>query len=164
MWDYYPMKAVRALAASCTLLVASFAAHILAGGDSLSLHSALPMVFLSFLISTLLIRKSGDPIRVAIAIFVAQNAGHLILGGQASSDSQMLFAHVSAGVLSYHLLRYFDRNLPDLGRAFIALLAPALPHIQIKITLPPFVSEFSYPNLNTQHLSTAYSLRGPPLH
>jgi hypothetical protein len=164
MWDSSPMKAIRALAASCTLLLASLTAHILAGGDSLSLHSALPMAFLSLLISTLLIRKSGDPIRVAMAIFLAQNAGHLILGGQAPSESQMLLAHVSAGALSYHLLRYFDRNLPDLGRAFIALLAPTLPHLQIKVSLPRCVSDFSYQNRNTQYLSSAYSLRGPPQH
>jgi hypothetical protein len=164
MWDYYPMKAIRALAASCTLLIASLTAHILAGGERLSLHSALTLTFFSIAIAAFLIRKDGDPIRVALAIFIAQNAGHFILGGQAPSDSQMLFAHVSAGALSYHLLRYFDRNLPDLGSAFIALLAPALPHLQIKVSLPPFVSDFSYQSLNTQYLSTAYSLRGPPLH
>lgn len=158
------MKAIRALAASCTLLIASFAAHILAGGDSLSLHSALPMVFLSLLISTLLIRKSGDPIRVAMAIFAAQNAGHLILGGQASSDSQMLFAHVSAGALSYHLLRYFDRNLPDLGRALISLLTPSLPDYIVTFTHLILIPRISFQRNTHQHFLSAYSLRGPPLH
>ena len=157
------MKAIRALAASCTLLIASFAAHILAGGNSLSLHSSLSLTLFSIVIATLLIRKSGDPIRVALAIFIAQNAGHFILGGQASSETQMLLAHVSAGALSYHLLRYFDRNLPDLGRAFIALLMPALPQLSFEISLPHREAPFSYRSLNTQYLSTAYSLRGPPL-
>ena len=157
------MKAIRALAASCTLLVASLTAHILAGGASLSLHSALSLTLFSIVIAALLTRKSGDPIRVALAIFIAQNAGHFILGGQANSESQMLLAHVSAGFLSYHLLRYFDRTLPDLGRAFIALLRPALPYLRIEITLPKRETKFYYQVLNTQYLSTAYSLRGPPL-
>ena len=157
------MKAIRAVAASCTLLIASLTAHILAGGASLSLHSALLLTLFSIVIAALLTRKSGDPIRVALAIFIAQNAGHFILGGQATSESQMLLAHVSAGALSYHLLRYFDRTLPDLGRAFIALLMPALPQLNIEIPLPRHGAPFSYRSLNTQYLSTAYSLRGPPL-
>jgi hypothetical protein len=157
------MKAIRALAASCTLLIASFTAHILAGGDSLSLHSALPMVFLSLIIAALLIRKSGDPIRVALAIFVAQNAGHFMLGGHANSDGQMLFAHISAGLMSYHLLRYFDRNLPDLGQVLISILAPLLPKYIVTFSQPILVPRFLYLRLSNNHLSTAYSLRGPPL-
>ena len=157
------MKAIRALAASCTLLIASLTAHILAGGESLSLHSALLLTLFSIAIAALLIRKSGDPIRVALAIFIAQNAGHFILGGQASSESQMLLAHVSSGFVSYHVLRYFDETLPDLGRAFISLLTPALPYLRIEILLPYCEAKFSYQDLNTQYLSTAYSLRGPPL-
>lgn len=157
------MKAIRALAASCTLLIASLTAHILAGGESLSLHSALSLTLFSIVIAALLTRKSGDPIRVALAIFIAQNVGHLILGGEVSSESQMLFAHVSAGFISYHLLRYFDETLPDLGRAFISLITPALPYLRIEILLPYCEAKFSYQVLNTQYLSTAYSLRGPPL-
>jgi hypothetical protein len=94
------------------------------------------MVFLSILLAAFLIRKSGDPIRVALAIFVAQNADHFILGGHANSDGQMLFSHISAGLVSYHLLRYFDRNLPDLGRALISLLAPSLPKYITDIPIP----------------------------
>jgi hypothetical protein len=157
------MKAIRALAASCTLLIASFTAHILAGGDSLSLHSALPMVFLSLITAAVLIRKSGDPIRVALAIFVAQNAGHFILGGHANSDGQMLFAHISAGLMSYRLLRYFDRNLPDLGQALISILAPSLPKYIVTFSQPILVPRFIYLRLSNNHFSTAYSLRGPPL-
>ncbi len=157
------MKAIRALAASCTLLIASFTAHILAGGDSLSLHSALPTVFLSLIIAALLIRKSGDPIRVVLAIFVAQNAGHFMLGGHANSDGQMLFAHISAGLMSYHLLRYFDRNLPDLGQALISILAPLLPEFIVNFSHLILVPRFLYLRLSNNHFSTAYSLRGPPL-
>jgi hypothetical protein len=157
------MKAIRALAASCTLLIASFTAHILAGGDSLSLHSALSMVFLSILLAAFLIRKSGDPIRVAMAIFLAQNAGHFILGGHANSDGQMLFSHISAGLVSYHLLRYFDRNLPDLGRALISLLAPSLPKYVITFFHPILAPIFLFRRTANNHFSTSYSLRGPPL-
>ena len=157
------MKAIRAIAASCTLLIASFTAHILAGGSSLSLHSALPMVFLSLLISALLIRKSGDPIRVAMAIFVAQNVGHFIIGGHQNRNGQMLFSHISAGLLSYHMLRYFDRNLPDLGQALISILAPLLPQYIVTPSQPILVPTFSYLHISNNHFTTAYSLRGPPL-
>ncbi len=158
------MKAIRALAASCTLLIASFAAHILAGGNSLSLHSSLSLTLFSIVIATLLIRKSGDPIRVALAIFIAQNAGHFILGGQASSETQMLLAHCGAGALSYHLLRYFDRNLPDLGRALISLLTPSLPDYIVTFTHLILIPRISFQRNTHQHFLSAYSLRGPPLH
>lgn len=157
------MKAIRALAASSTLLLASLIAHILAGGESLSPHSALTLVLISFLIATLLTRKCGDPIRVALAIFVAQNSSHLLLGGQPSSDSRMLFAHVAAGLFSYHLLRHFDNTLPDLGRAFALLLLRVLPRFIIEIALPLCGRQSTYRILTNQYLSTAFSLRGPPL-
>ena len=157
------MKAIRALAASCTLLIASFIAHILAGGDSLSLHSAFAIASLSLVIAVFLIRKSADPIRVTLAIFVAQNAGHFILGGHANSETQMLLSHLSAGLMSYHLLRYFDRNLPNLGQAFISLIAPVMPRLLLSFGSPRIKSSFIYRALTNQHLSSAYSLRGPPL-
>ena len=146
---------------ACYLLAAL--AHILAGGESLSLHSALSLTIFSIVIAALLTHKSGDPIRVALAIFIAQNAGHFILGGHVNSELQMLLAHIGAGILSYHVLRYFDRTLPDLGRAFIALLSPTPPSLFIDIALPHCETHFSYQSLSTQYLSTAYSLRGPPL-
>jgi hypothetical protein len=158
------MKAIRAFAAASTLLIAALTAHILAGGDPLSLHSALSLTFLSFVIAAFLIRKSGDPIRVTLAIFFAQNAGHFIVGSQGHSDSQMLLAHASAGMLSYHLLRYFDRNLPDLGRAFISLITRALPRKKFEISLPTLLAFFRYRGSSAQYFSTALSLRGPPLH
>jgi len=157
------MKAIRALAAACTLLIASFTAHILAGGETLSPHSALSVALLSLVIAAILNRKSDDPIRVTLAIFIAQNAGHIILGGHANSDSQMLLSHLSAGLMSYHLLRYFDRNLPNLGQAFISLFAPVVPCIFVTTAPPCLEGSFVYRTLSDQHLTNAYSLRGPPL-
>lgn len=157
------MKAIRALAAASTLLIAAVTAHILAGGGPLSLHSALSLTFLSLVIAAFLIRKSGDPIRVTLAIFIAQNAGHFIVGGHARSDSRMLLAHASAGILSYHLLRYFDRNLPDLGRVFISLITRTLPRTKFEISPPTLLTIFRYRGLSAQYFSTSFSLRGPPL-
>lgn len=157
------MKAIRALAASCTLLIASFAAHILAGGATFSPHSALAMALTTLLIALVIQDRSSDPISVTLAIFAAQNAGHFILGGGATSDTQMFFSHFTAGLVSYHLLRYFDRNLPDLGRALLAFIAPVLLSLPVPVLIFAAKPIFRALRAINSISSRAYSLRGPPL-
>lgn len=158
------MRVIRALAASCTLLLASFLGHILAGGNSLSLHSTLLIISLSVAIASILVSGREDPLKVVVAIFVAQNAGHFILGGQARSEWQMFFSHIVAGILSYQVLRYFEKNLPTLGTLVLALLPQ---FILVRLTFAPIRARnplFSYRSLATPYFSLARSLRAPPLH
>lgn len=157
------MKTIREGAASATLLIASLLAHILAGGATLSLKAGTLLLFLSLLIARVLRKRTHDPIAVTIAIFSAQNLGHFIAGGQSSSDTQMLCAHIASGVMSYQLLRYFDENLPCLGdlflRHFLLKFFRVTPRIH-RLCISPFESlNFSNYLLNLSgHLH-----RGPPL-
>lgn len=158
------MKAIQALAASSTLLVASFIAHILAGGSSISLHSAGAILLVITAITWFLSRVAGDPIRVALAILTAQNLGHFILGGHARSDSQMVLSHLVAGVLSYHLIRYFDKTLPTIGDFFHAIVPPVFLNLAHLFLAPKAHPEFSYRALTSLFRSITYSLRAPPLY
>jgi hypothetical protein len=156
------MRAVRAFAASCTLLTASLIAHILAGGDSISFNGGALLVAASVAIAALLVRKGDDPIRATVAIFMAQNSGHFILGGQPDSSTFMLASHIAAGFLSYQALRYFDANLPLLGQFILSIFLPIvsyqLPHFSIELIKP----RFSYRSLAPQYFSLTHSLRAPP--
>ncbi len=156
------MKAVQNFAASCTLLTASLLAHILAGGSLLSYHDASSLLMTSVAIAVMMVRGSEDPIRVTFAIFIAQNAGHFILGGPVENSAVMLAAHVSSGLLSYQLLRFFAKNLPGLGELFLSFfplrITFVLPHLQLQIAHP----NFSYRSLATPYFSLTQSRRAPP--
>lgn len=158
------MKAIQALAASSTLLVASFIAHILAGGSTISLHSAGAILLVIAAITWFLSRATGDPIRVALAILAAQNLGHFILGGHAPSDSRMIASHFTAGLLSYHLIRYFDKTLPSLGDFFVAILPPVFKNLNHLFEIPSAHPDFSYRALASIFHLISYSLRAPPSH
>lgn len=156
------MKAVQSFAASCTLLSASLLAHILAGGSPLSYQDATALVIASIAIAALMVRGSEDPIRVTLAIFIAQNAGHFILGGPSENSALMLAAHISSGLLSYQLLKFFAKNLPSLGEIFLSLfperLTFELPHFEEQIAHP----HFTYRSLATSFSTLTQSRRAPP--
>jgi hypothetical protein len=156
------VKAIRSLAASCTLLLASILAHTLSGGNALSAPLMIQLSLSSIFIALLLMHKSEDPVRATFAIFLAQNLGHFIVGGQIESGLKMALSHLVSGIVSYQLLRYFERNLPSLGsvyRGVIAHFSYSLPSIVVPRNFHP---GFSYRSLATSYFSLTESLRAPP--
>ncbi|MFM1952756.1 MAG: hypothetical protein RJA33_1550 [Actinomycetota bacterium] len=156
------MKAVQGFAASCTLLVASLLAHILAGGSPLSYQDATALFITSVAIALVMVRGSEDPIRVTMAIFIAQNAGHFILGGPSGNSGVMLAAHISSGVLSYQVLKYFAKNLPGLGELFLSVFPT-----RFTFQLPFFEKQLFHPSFSYRCLATPFftliqSRRAPP--
>ena len=137
-------------------------AHILAGGGVVK-----PKLFLIFAVlisfALLLVRNIDlEGPQLALLILVVQSASHFLLGGaDQTTELQMNLAHLTAGFLSYKLVRHFDlfwEFLQDLA-AFIRI---------------PFFAVFriySAPNVSPQshELFIAKSLfirslqfRGPP--
>ncbi len=157
------MKLTRALASSCTLLLASILAHILAGGEVILTNSAILISVSSLVISILLVRKSDDPLFIVLAIFAAQNLSHFILGADSSSSFSMVFAHASSGLLSYQLLRFFDKNLPTLGSIYLTLLPPQFKFSLNIESVSPLPIIPACTALRALFIKGAYSLRGPPL-
>lgn len=156
------MKALRAIAASCTLLLAALLAHILAGGSTLTAHSGLLLICALTVIALFIGDATKNPVRVVIAIFIAQNAAHFITGGNVANDNQMAISHITAGFLSYHLLRHFDSSLPSLADVFLSLVFP-----RITFLLPAVIKESLHPSYTYRSLATPYfsltaSLRAPP--
>jgi hypothetical protein len=156
------MRGLRSIAAANTLIFAALLGHILAGGNHLTLQIGLMLAIALTLIALILTRATGDPLRMVVAIFVAQNLTHFIAGSSGESANAMVAAHLISAVLSYKLLRYFDKTLPELTQVFMALILPmvfkSLP-VAAKKNAKSF---FTYRSLVTRFLSLANSLRAPP--
>ena len=156
------MKALRAIAASSTLLLAALLAHILAGGSTLTAHSGLLLIGALTVIAFFIGDTSENPVRVVIAIFIAQNAAHFITGGSVANDNQMAISHIAAGFLSYHLLRHFDQSLPSLADVFLSLVIPRITFLLPVPTREVLHPSYSYRSLATPYFSLTASLRAPP--
>ncbi len=156
------MKALRALAASCTLLLAALLAHILAGGSTLTAHSGLLLICALTGIAIFIGDVTENPVRAVIAIFIAQNAAHFITGGSVANDNQMAISHIAAGFLSYHLLRHFDASLPSLAEVFLSLVIPRITFLLPVASREVLHPSYSYRSLATPYFSLTASLRAPP--
>jgi len=156
------MRGLRSIAAANTLIFAALLGHILAGGNHLTLQRGLILAVALTFIALFLTRATGDPLRMVTAIFIAQNLAHFIAGSSGESANAMVAAHLISAVISYKLLRYFDKTLPALTQAFMALILPAvfksLP-VAAKLIIKPF---FTYRPLSTRFLSLSNPLRAPP--
>ncbi len=157
------MRTLRAFSAASSLLLTSLLAHTLTGGNSASPLAACYLTLISFFIASLLSRNSGDPFKATVAIFIAQNSGHFVLGGTAANQSLMFAAHLTAGIVGYQLLRFFDRTLPSLGEVFLRYLRQHWPHLSITFELKKYLAGYSYRPLSQTLLNVSHSLRAPPV-
>ena len=115
-------------------------------------------------ITWFLSRATGDPIRVTLAIFASQNFSHFILGGHAPSDSRMVASHFAMGLLSYNLIRYFDKTLPTLGDFFRAVFPPFFENPTHLFTTRSAHPNYAYRAPSSIFHSVVPSLRAPPSH
>jgi uncharacterized membrane protein len=156
------MRGLRSIAAANTLIFAALLGHMLAGGNHLTLQRGILLAIALTLIALFLTRATGDPLRMVIAIFVAQNLAHFIAGSNGENTNAMVAAHLISALISYRLLRYFDETLPALTQVFMALIFPAVfksVPIAAKLTANPY---FTYRPLVSRFLTSSISLRAPP--
>lgn len=162
MWHPRAMKGLRSIAAANTLIFAALLGHMIAGGNHLTLQRGFFLAIALTLIALFLTRATGDPLRMVIAIFIAQNLAHFIAGSSGENTNAMVASHLISALISYKLLRYFDETLPALTQVFMALIIPvvfkSLP-IAAKLHAKPY---FTYRPLVTRFLTSSISLRAPP--
>ncbi len=143
------------------MVIAALIGHILAGGDGLSPHSAVGIIAVAISLALFISTKSSDPFRVTIAIFLAQNLSHFILGGS-SSNTQMLSSHLIAGALSYIIISYFEKELPSLNTVIVRIFKRIFSFTPIslrEITFTDFFYEF---RIKVEALLNTLLLRAPP--
>lgn len=144
------------------LLLSGILAHTLSGGAIIEVNRFLTLSVLIALALFLSRNISLEGPQLALMILIVQSTGHFLLGGaDKSSDLQMSFAHILAGLLSYKAVTHFDRFWE-----FIAVLAQALriPNFEILI----FRIEISHlrwivrESSITHFFSRSLQFRGPP--
>jgi hypothetical protein len=142
-------------------LVGSLVSHIVGGGSFISpTRLFIELALITGAMATLRGREYEGP-ALALAILIVQSTAHFILGGGSNTGSQMFFAHILGGVVSYQLITHFDRIWSDI----FDLLASLFPKVAKgfvlhvpEIVLP--VTEFPVKSFNFSHED--FSRRGPP--
>jgi hypothetical protein len=141
--------------------VGSLVSHSVGGGSFISPARLLSeLALISGAMLTLRGREYEGP-ALALAILIVQSTAHFILGGANNSGSQMLFAHVVGGVLSYNLITHFDRIWADICSLLASLILKvakrfdfSIPdHILLVTEFPREFTDFSHKD---------FSRRGPP--
>jgi hypothetical protein len=106
------MKQMRALMSASALLVGGIFAHHLAGSSIPSYSGILGFLLLAFALTLMLLDENLSEEKLFIAIFVAQNGSHFLLGGETHNSTVMFISHLLAGIATY-LVIIRGRSLLD---------------------------------------------------
>ena len=103
---------MRALMSASALLVGGIFAHHLAGSSIPSYSGILGFLLLAFALTLMLLDENLSEEKLFIAIFVAQNGSHFLLGGETHNSTVMFISHLLAGIATY-LVIIRGRSLLD---------------------------------------------------
>ena len=94
------------------LLVGGIFAHHLAGSSIPSYSGILGFLLLAFVLTLMLLDEKLSEEKLFIAIFIAQNGSHFLMGGKSESAALMFISHLLAGIATY-LVIIRGRSLLD---------------------------------------------------
>ena len=98
------MKLMRALMSASALLVGGLFAHHLVGSSVPSSSHLLSFLLLALALTLLLLDENVSEERLFVAIFIAQNGSHFLMGGKSESAALMFISHLLAGVVTYLII------------------------------------------------------------
>jgi len=160
------MRLVRAYLASSQLILGGVFAHHLAGSAVASTQSLASLVLLSCTLSLLLTSEEITEGKLFLAVFVAQNGSHFLLGGSTHNTLSMYAAHTVAGVVSYQAIAksaVLVQSLSDCSKFLASQFIPRLiSTATIEIDLPSWTFTHYLPAFREQARFSALSLRAPP--
>lgn len=160
------MRLVRAYLASSQLILGGVFAHHLAGSAVASTQSLASLVLLSCALSLLLTSEEITEGKLFLAVFVAQNGSHFLLGGSTHNTLSMYAAHTVAGVISYQAIAksaVLVQSLSDCSKFLASQFIPRLiSTTTIEIDLPSWTFTHYLPAFREQARFSALSLRAPP--
>lgn len=160
------MRLVRAYLASSQLILGGVFAHHLAGSAVASTQSLASLVLLSCALSLLLTSEEITEGKLFLAVFVAQNGSHFLLGGSTHNTLSMYAAHTVAGVVSYQAIAksaVLVQSLSDCSKFLASQFIPRLiSTTTIEIDLPSWTFTHYLPAFREQARFSALSLRAPP--
>ena len=157
---------MRALMSASALLVGGIFAHHLAGSSIPSYSGILGFLLLAFALTLMLLDENLSEEKLFIAIFVAQNGSHFLLGGETHNSTVMFISHLLAGIATYLVIIR--------GRSLVGAIEYALERLASLLT-PDTYPAFTLAAGNCgqiaapHHISflqrlrfSALSLRAPP--
>ena len=160
------MRLVRAYLASSQLILGGVFAHHLAGSAVASTQSLASLVLLSCALSLLLTSEEITEGKLFLAVFVAQNGSHFLLGGSTHNTISMYAAHTVAGVISYQAIAksaVLVQSLSDCSKFLASQFIPRLiSTTTIEIDLPSWTFTHYLPAFREQARFSALTLRAPP--
>jgi hypothetical protein len=160
------MRLVRAYLASSQLILGGVLAHHLAGSAVASTQSLASLILLSCALSLLLTNEEITEGRLFVAVFVAQNGSHFLLGGSTHNTVSMYAAHTVAGVISYQTIAksaVLLQSLSDCSKFLASKFIPSLiSTAKLEIDLPSWTFTHYLPAFREQAHFSALTLRAPP--
>jgi hypothetical protein len=100
------------LMSASALLLGGIFAHHLAGSSIPSYSGILGFLLLAFVLTLMLLDEKLSEEKLFIAIFIAQNGSHFLMGGKSESAALMFISHLLAGIATY-LVIIRGRSLLD---------------------------------------------------
>lgn len=92
---------MRALMSASALLVGGIFAHHLAGSSVPSYSNLLSFLLLALALTLMLLDENLSEEKLFIAIFIAQNGSHFLMGGETHNSTLMFISHLLAGIATY---------------------------------------------------------------
>ena len=157
-------REIESLTRLCMLFLSAILAHVLAGGTFVNAAHLTALITVIFL-GLFLVRHAvleGPPL--ALLIVLMQSIGHFVMGnGGITSDTQMTFSHLAAGILSYFLIRDAEKVWEQL-RQLVRRLIPSFffPSTQI-CPLGKALSVERFSAFSSIEFLASLRFRGPPL-
>lgn len=157
---------MRALMSASALLVGGIFAHHLAGSSVPSYSHLLSFLLLALALTLMLLDENLNEEKLFIAIFIAQNGSHFLMGGETHNSAMMFISHLLAGIATYLVIIRGQSLLDSIEYAFERLASLFTPD-----TYPALSFEAGNPGQITapNHISFrqrlrygALSLRAPP--
>lgn len=157
---------MRALMSASALLVGGIFAHHLAGSSVPSYSGILGFLLLAFALTLMLLDEKLSGEKLFIAIFIAQNGSHFLLGGEIHNSTVMFISHLLAGIATYLVIIRGRLLLDSIEYALNRLASLLIPDTYPVLSLGAGNSEqIAAPH----HISfrqrlrfSALSLRAPP--
>lgn len=110
------------------LLAGGIIAHHLAGSTVPTYASILGFLLLIFVLTLFLLDEDIKEEKLFIAIFLAQNGSHFLMGGKSDNSTVMFISHLFAGLASYLLIVRGSVLLQSIEYAFYKVATHFIPH------------------------------------
>lgn len=148
------------------LLAGGILAHHLAGSTIPAASHIFGFLILILALTLLLLDENLSEEKLFIAIFIAQNGSHFLMGGKSESATLMFLSHLLAGISSYLVITRGSEILHSLESALRAIATRLIPLLYPSLFIPSSsrgsIASPHQISFRQRLRFSALSLRAPP--